>query len=244
MDWGDVQPEHPRGVELDASSHLTLDIYDNAMLVIAINDYIKLLGGEAQARHWVATRDDLKHNIRKHLRDARRQKFIPHVYLGKSPFPKDFDESGVFYHGGTVVAIEAGLLSGEEIRASLAQLRANVAEAGAGSIALTLYPVYPAGTFQYPSMVPWGYQNGGDWCWFGARMVQQLARHSFVEEAYRELKPMVSRVVRHGDFHEWWSRDNQPRGSKQYRGSAGVLGKAIAQLLAWAEANAETEERK
>jgi hypothetical protein len=70
-------------------------------------------------------------------------------------------------------------------------------------------------------------------------MVRQLARHGFVEEAYRELKPMVSRVVTHGDFHEWWSRDNQPRGSKQFRGSAGVLGKAIEELLAWAEANAD-----
>jgi hypothetical protein len=68
-------------------------------------------------------------------------------------------------------------------------------------------------------------------------MIQQLIQRGFVREAYEELKPMVVRVRKHGDFYEWWSLDNQPRGSKQYRGSAGVLGKAIEQLLAWAEAN-------
>lgn len=89
-----------------------------------------------------------------------------------------------------------------------------------------------------------GRQNGGDWCWFGGRMIQQLAKYDLIEDAYRELKAMVSRVVKAGDFHEWWSRDNQPRGSKQFRGSAGVLGKAIEQLLAWAEANAKKEATK
>ena len=34
VDWGDVQPEHEWGVELDESSHRTVDIYDNAMLVV------------------------------------------------------------------------------------------------------------------------------------------------------------------------------------------------------------------
>lgn len=75
-------------------------------------------------------------------------------------------------------------------------------------------------------------------------MIQQLAKYDLIEDAYRELKAMVSRVVKAGDFHEWWSRDNQPRGSKQFRGSAGVLGKAIEQLLAWAEANAKKEATK
>jgi hypothetical protein len=34
VDWGDVQPESPWGVEMDAQSHRALDIYDNAMMVI------------------------------------------------------------------------------------------------------------------------------------------------------------------------------------------------------------------
>ena len=235
-DWGDVQPEHSWGVELDESSHRAIDIYDNAMFVIAIENYLQLVGEDSSAAaRWKVVRDDLKRNVRKHLWDATQQKFIAHVYLAGSPFPKDFDESAVYYHGGTAVAIEAGLLTREETIRSLEQMRANVRQAEAGSIGLTLFPTYPKGAFKNPSMVPYGYQNGGDWCWFGGRMIQQLIRQGLIADAYRELQPMVARVRRSGDFHEWWSRDNQPRGSGQFRGSAGVLGRAIEMLLTWAE---------
>ncbi len=239
-DWGDVQPEHVWGVELDKGSHLTLDIYDNAMLIIALDNYIAMLGDRAaSSSRYREIRHKLAANVRKHLWDVQRQKFIPHIYLHGSPFPKDFDEHAVFYHGGTAVAIEAGLLSHDEIASSLHQMKLNVRHAGASSIGLTLYPTYPAGSFKNPSMAPYSYQNGGDWCWFGGRMIQQLVRNGFIQEAYQELQPMVVRVNRHGDFHEWWSLDNQPRGSGQFRGSAGVLGIAIQQLNAWAGRNAE-----
>jgi hypothetical protein len=239
-DWGDVQPESPRGVRLDESSHRALSIYDNAMLVIAINDYLRLLGGDAhETARWKTICDGLKLNIRKFLWDAKRQKFIPHVYLAGSPFPKDFDENAIFYHGGTAVAIEAGLLTRREVLHSLDQMDADVRAAGAASIGLTLYPAYPEGFFKNPQLRdPYSYQNGGDWCWFGGRMIQQLVRLGYIAEAYRDLQPMVGRVVRTGGFHEWWTRDNQPRGSGDFRGSAGVLGQAIEMLQAWANSSA------
>ncbi len=236
-DWGDVQPESPWGVELDSQSHRALDIYDNAMLILALNDYLDLLGERSpSAPKWGQVRDELKRNVRAHLWDARKQKFIPHIYLAGSPFPKDFDESAVYYHGGTAVAIQAGLLSPEEVRHSLEQMVANVRAAGAASIGLTVYPPYPEGFFKNPQMrSPYSYQNGGDWCWFGGRMIQALIQYGYISEAYRELRPMVERVKRTGGFHEWWSRDNQPRGSGEFRGSAGVLGRAIELLQASAE---------
>jgi hypothetical protein len=237
LDWGDVQPESPRGVRLDASSHRALSIYDNAMLLIAINDYLELPGNDAHATaHWKIIRDELRRNIRKHLWDAKRQKFIPHVYLAGSPFPKDFDENAIYYHGGTAVAIEAGLLTRAEVAHALERMDEDVRLAGASTIGLTLYPPYPDGFFKNPqTRVPYTYQNGGDWTWFGGRMIQQLVRYGFIAEAYRDLKPMVDRVKRTGDFHEWWTPDNQPRGSAQFRGSAGVLGLAIEMLQAWAQ---------
>ena len=238
-DWGDVQPESPWGVTLDVNSHRALDIYDNAMLVIALNDYLQLLGKNApEAAHWEGARDELKRNIRRYLWDTKRQKFIPHVYLAGSPFPKDFDENAIYYHGGTAVAVEAGLLSREEVGRALDQMVADVRAAGAASIGLTLYPPYPEGFFKNTQMrEPYSYQNGGDWSWFGGRMIQGLVEQGYISEAYRELKPMVERVQRVGGFYEWWSRDNQPRGSSDYRGSAGVLGRAIEMLQAWAEQN-------
>jgi hypothetical protein len=236
-DWGDVQPESPWGVALDANSHRALSIYDNAMLVIALNDYLQLLGeNDPDADRWTTVRDQLKKNIRHYLWDAKKQKFIPHVYLAGSPFPKEFDENAIYYHGGTAVAIEAGLLTHQEAARSLDQMDANVRAAGAASIGLALYPPYPEGFFKNPQMRhPYSYQNGGDCCWFGGRMIQDLVREGYIAEAYRELRPMVERVKRTGGFYEWWSLDNQPRGSTEYRGSAGVLGQAIEMLQTWAE---------
>lgn len=239
VDWGDVQPEHEWGVVLDHSSHRAIDAYDNAMFILAINSYLGLLDEDDQGRrHWTRLRDEVRQSFRRHLWDGKRQKLVPHLYLEGSPFPDDFDEGVTWYHGGTAVAIEAGLLSRDEIRWSLERMRRNVREAGASSIGLTVYPPYPEGLFRNPAMAPWHYQNGGDWSWFGGRMVQQLIRHGFVEEAYEELKPMVSRVLEHGDFREWWTRDNDPRGARRFRGSAGVLGRAIQMLLDWAEVRA------
>jgi hypothetical protein len=240
IDWGDVQPEDSPGVALNAHSHRALTVYDSAMLVIALNDYLRLLGEDApETRHWTKIRDKLKHNIRKYLWDKKKQKFIPHVYLAGSPFPKDFDEEDILYYGGTAVAIEAGLLTHEETGRVLEQMEAGVRAAGAASIGLTIYPPYPLGFFKNPQLTkPYTYQNGGDWCWFGGRMIQQLVVQGYPAEAYRNLQPMVERVIRVGDFHEWWSRDNQPEGSGKFKGSAGVLGKAIEMVQAWAREQA------
>eukprot|EP01121_Diplochlamys_sp_Union-15-3_P017559 TRINITY_DN6206_c0_g1_i1.p1 TRINITY_DN6206_c0_g1~~TRINITY_DN6206_c0_g1_i1.p1 ORF type:complete len:251 (-),score=33.01 TRINITY_DN6206_c0_g1_i1:161-913(-) len=40
VDWGDVQPEDNPGVLLNNLSHRAIDIYDNAMFVIAIKNYL------------------------------------------------------------------------------------------------------------------------------------------------------------------------------------------------------------
>ncbi|NUM55815.1 MAG: hypothetical protein HUU46_19415 [Candidatus Hydrogenedentes bacterium] len=115
-------------------------------------------------------------------------------------------------------------------------LRFAATAAGAASIGLTMYPPYPAGYFKNPAMAkPYSYQNGGDWTWFGARMIRQLVRYGFAEDAYRELIPMAQRVIDNDGFHEWYALDNSPRGSGQYRGAAGVLYTAIRDLRAWAE---------
>jgi hypothetical protein len=128
------------------------------------------------------------------------------------------------------VAIEAGLLTPEEILTSLEKMQANVEAAGAGSIGITLYPAYPDGFFLNPSMHAYGYQNGGDWTWFGARMIQQLISYGFLEEAYENLQPMIKRVKDNQGFYEWYTVENQPHGSGTFRGSAGVLYTAIRML--------------
>lgn len=241
VDWGDVQPEHEWGVVLDDNSHTAIDIYDNAMFIIALNNFLELAGENFQdVERWTNIRDSIIYNVRQYLWDESRHKFIPHIYIDGSPFPDDFDEDRIYYHGGTAIAIEAGVLSPDEIRLALYDMRNNVRFAGAASIGLTIFPVYPAGYFKNRSMGPYSYQNGGDWTWFGGRMVQQLVANGFIEDAYNELLPMVERVRENDGFYEWYTVDNEPRGSGTFRGSAGVLGKAILMLQEWARGDSET----
>jgi len=230
IDWGDVQPEHEWGVVLDSSSHPAIDIYDNAMFVIAINNYLSMINDPKKKKQWLQTRDQLSKNIRTYLWDASKQKFIPHLYLKGSPFPASFDENAIYYHGGTAIAIEAGLLSKTEILAAYKQMQHNVKEAGAPSIGLTVYPVYPKGFFKNTWLVPYYYQNGGDWPWFGGRMVQQLIANGYYKEAYEALSPMLNMIIKNNGFSEWYDLKATPQGSGQFRGSAGALWKAIAMM--------------
>lgn len=235
VDWGDVQPEHEWGVVLDESSHKAIDIYDNAMFVTALKNYTELVGPAGlNYEKWTNQVVHIRKNVREYLWLPLIHKFIPHIYLDASPFPAWFDEYRIHYHGGTAVAIGADILGQKEIATVYNHMVNNMHFAGAASIGLTLYPPYPDGFFKNPSMKPFSYQNGGDWTWFGGRMIQQLIKYGFIAEAYNSLQPMVTRVIANDGFYEWYSVENEPRGSGTFRGSAGVLGKATTMLMDWA----------
>ncbi len=220
-DWGDVQPEHDWGVFLDDNSHLAIDIYDNAMFLIALDNLMELV--PKTAKKWQPIHDSIAKNSMKYLWDEKNQKFIPHLYLKDSPFPASLDENKIYYHGGTAMAILSGLLNKEQIKISLDKMIKNVKKSGAGSIGLTLYPPYPEGSFKNKGMYPYGYQNGGDWTWFGGRMIIALAENGFMKEAYEQVRPMLDRVIKNNGFFEWYTVDNKPKGSATFKGSAGVL---------------------
>lgn len=235
-DWGDVQPEDSPGITLNDASHPSISIYDNAMLTLALVDLQtleKTAGRDASA--WAARERDLRSAVRAYLWNGTQ--FVPHIYLDKgSPFPADFDESRIYFQGGTAVAIQAGLLLPAEVDQAFARMIKNKTDSKSGSVGVSLYPPYPAGLFQNTEYMgaEYQYQNGGDWPWFGARIVQQMVAHGQVRLAYQELAPMLSRVVRDDAFYEWYTPDGLRRGSGDYRGSAGEIVKAIDMLQAWA----------
>lgn len=238
-DWGDVQPCTDNVVDIDSTTDFAIDIYDNAMLIIALDDLCRVAPDDPDVPSWKQWAKSLRKNVRKYLWDKKNQKFIPHIYLDKSPIPADFDESKVYYHGGTAVAIEAGLLSKKEIAISNQKMLENVKQSGMPTIGLTLYPVYPEGFFHGGMAKPYVYQNGGDWTWFGGRMIQQLIRNGFVQEAYDEVRPMIDRVIKNKGFYEWYGPGNRPDGSGRFKGSAGVLSKAIEMFQEWSRQQLE-----
>lgn len=238
QDWGDVQVEGGAVVDIDEKTHWSVDIYDNAMFVIALKNMIDFSVTPEEKERWKNLKVQVEKNIRTYLWDKKRMKFIPHLYLTDSPFPADFNENDIHFHGGTAIAIEAGLLSKKEIAAVNQQMLENVKLSGAPSIGLTLYPPYPEGIIKDSnSSKPYIYQNGGDWTWFGGRMIQQLIANGFVNEAYIEIRPMIDRVIANNKFYEWYDINGKPRGSGDFRGEAGVLSKAIKMLREWAKSN-------
>jgi hypothetical protein len=237
VDWGDMQAQQGWGVAINDKTKWAISIYDNAMFLMAINDFISIAPKDYHSQvNWPKTASALKKNIRRHLWDAQAQKYIPHLYLNGSPFTNDFDENKILYTGGTACAIQAGLNSQREIININRQFLGAITREPYATIGMTVSPPYPLAAF--PDVPPYTYQNGGDWAWFGGRMVQSLVAHGLVKDGYAELSPMIDRVIRDKGFYEWYDvKTGKPEGSGDFRGAAGVLHDAIQQLRAWAKAH-------
>ena len=64
-DWGDVQPGHVWGVYMDENTHRAIDIYDNAMMIIALDNLMELLP-DAKLK-WEPIRNSIAKNARQFL---------------------------------------------------------------------------------------------------------------------------------------------------------------------------------
>ena len=234
IDWGDVQPETGWGVAINEKTKWAVDIYDNAMFVIAIQDFLAMKpAGYKTAKNWEQVAAGIRENVRKYLWDGSAQKYIPHLYLDGSPFSARFNEKEILYTGGSACAVLAGFHTKKEIAAINRQMTAAASKEKFATIGITVYPPYPAKEF--PNMHPYVYQNGGDWTWFGGRMIQALTENGFIQEAVDELVPMTRRVIANNGFFEWYDvQTGAPKGSGNFRGEAGVLFDAITLLKKWA----------
>lgn len=61
-------------------------------------------------------------------------------------------------------------------------------------------------------------------------MVTELIKYGYIKEAREALLPMLERVVKYNDVHEWYTLENEAKGSGSYRGTAGVLWETICAL--------------
>ncbi|APY11529.1 hypothetical protein BWZ22_09860 [Seonamhaeicola sp. S2-3] len=228
IDWTDVQPETIWGVFTTEDTHWCVDVYDNAIYVLAINEYLKWIK-EDQEKHkfWTNEKEFITKNVRKHLWDEKRQKFFPHKYIEDSPF-SGFDEDEIYYLGGTVYGIQAGFLTEEEIESCYKKMLAIKDLSGAMTVAIINYPPYPYKSFANKDTKPYIYVNAADWTWWGGRTIETMIKTGHLELAYQEINPFLDRVIKNEGFYEWYSViDHQPHGSNTFLGAAGALGKAI-----------------
>src|SRR6202012_59172 len=101
-----------------------------------------------------------------------------------------------------ICAMAAGFNTPVEIRHINDQLVSMAGKVPHATVGITVYPPYPSKEF--PNMPPYTYQNGGDWTWFGARIVAVLLANGQARDAYQELTPMIARVLVNKGFFEWY----------------------------------------
>ena len=80
-DWGDVQARDPWGVKLDDQSVISMDIYDNAMMLLAIENYLEMYNDPGAITKWKEVYRLIKGNVRKYLWDEKSQKFKPPHFI-------------------------------------------------------------------------------------------------------------------------------------------------------------------
>ncbi|WP_449436592.1 GH36-type glycosyl hydrolase domain-containing protein [Pedobacter steynii] len=72
-DWGDVQPNDDFGCDWNNLSNEAIDVYDNAMLIIALNYLQEMTTDKNQKANWAELQKSVKANVRKHLWDEKRK---------------------------------------------------------------------------------------------------------------------------------------------------------------------------
>jgi hypothetical protein len=233
-DWGDVSPAHAdqHAIYLDERTPLVAGLYTNALFVEAarcLAGLHEVLDDGDGRRLWTGAADKVVAAANRHLWQAARGFYRMHLPLAPSALP---DDSAVFATGGNATAILSGIADGRQARRILAVADERRRRFAVSTIAGTLLPPFRAGLFLHPAMrEPWSYQNGGQWDWFGARLVLAAFQRGESGLARRWLAELAQKAERNGGLHEWHTRDGQGRGSPTYAGSAGMLAAAVFEGL-------------
>ena len=233
-DWGDVSPAHPdqRAIYLDDRTPLVAGLYTNALFVEAagcLGDLHQAAADVPGAQRWRSTAAAVKAAVNRSLWQETRGFYRMHLTLAGGGPP---DDSGVFATGGNATAILSGVADGVKARRILAVAEQRRRRFAVSTIAGTLLPPYRAGLFAHPVMrEPWSYQNGGQWDWFGARLVLAAFESGEAALARRWLGALAAKAERNRGLYEWHTRDGLGRGSPTYAGSAGTLAAAVLEGL-------------
>jgi len=230
-DWGDVDPEDAdqKAIYADEQTRWTTDIYDQSMCYEACRELaamLRALAVQDRADSWEARALSIQGATNLHLWQEDKGFYRVHIHL--DPFPHDFDEDGMFAMGGNAQAMISGLADPAKAQRIIQAAIERQDQFGMSSICGSLLPPYPAGFFKHPGMdEPYEYQNGGQWDWFGGRLVLAMFENGFSSIAREKLIQIIRKDVRNGGLFEWDTRGGDGRGSDDYAGSAGSLARAL-----------------
>ncbi|MFW6160259.1 MAG: MGH1-like glycoside hydrolase domain-containing protein, partial [Acidobacteriota bacterium] len=230
-DWGDIDfvDSDEKAVYVDEKTHWTADIYDQSMFYQAclnLAEMFSSLGEMEKAEFWRKKAGELKQAALKHLWQEEKGFFRIHLHL--NDLHHDFPENDILAMGGNTMAILSGLAGNERAKDIITRILQRQEELGISTISGTLLPPYPAGTFQHPLIdQPYEYQNGGQWDWFGGRLILAMFENGFSWEAQKKLEEIIKKNLKNKTFFEWDDKEGTGRGSEDFCGSAGSLALAL-----------------
>ena len=230
-DWGDVEigDADQNAIYAGDSTHWTADIYDQGMFVEAARALSALqarLGDKKRSELWSERARTVCASADRRLWQEERGFYRMHVHLDDLTHP--FDEDDIFAMGGNVQAIRAGIAGDARALRIMRTALDRQQKFGISTASGVLLPPYPAGFFKHPALdEPYEYQNGGQWDWFGGKLVLEMFKRGLARTARAKLLEIARKNIANGGLYEWDAKDGTPRGSDFYSGSAGSLGQAL-----------------
>lgn len=235
-DWGDVSPVYPdqRAIYMDARTPVVVGTYTNAMFFSAARQLAELYratGNQAKVDYWNSRSARTKESINKYLWQQEKGFYRIHLLI-KPEVSAGHDSSNIFAMGGNAVAVLAGVADDNQARRIFSIALKRRQDHGMSTIAGTLLPPFPRGFFKHPAVSEeYIYQNGGQWDWFAGRLLLTQFERGESQQAYRGLVELAQKASRNNGLYEWHTRDGEGKGSRDYAGSAGALGAAVAMGL-------------
>ncbi len=230
-DWGDVDMNEPdqKAIYVDEKTHWTADIYDQSMIYQACENLASIFESLSQRKKssfWQKKADLIKRRTQKWLWQEKKGFYRVHLHLDS--LVHAINEQDIFALGGNTQAILSGLADEKKSKRIIEQALSRQKSFGLSTISGVLLPPYPKNFFKHPMMDdPFEYQNGGQWDWFGGKIVHSMFEHGFSSQAREKLLEIARKNIANGGFFEWDSRDGTGKGSDYYSGSAGSLSKAL-----------------
>jgi hypothetical protein len=233
-DWGDVSPLYPdqRAIYFDAKTPRTVALYTNVMVASALECLANLEPSSPAGTRLLSRAQALRSRIGRLMWIQDRGYF--RIRLPLNPAPKGFeDDDGRFALGGNALAVLNGVADDEQAASIFKVVEGLRATGSSATISTTLIPPYAALVFQHPSMrEPHRYQNGGQWDWFGAAMVEAEFTRGHSEQARRHLDQIASRILKGGGgINEWYATDGSPQGSASYAAAAAAIHNTVVNGL-------------
>ena len=240
-DWGDVSPLYPdqRAIYLDAHTPRTLSLYANVMAYAALQCLSTLEGPKGRRKALAERALKIKEQVRSLFWMPDRGTFRIRRTLDKAP--KGFEDDGQrFALGGNALAVLFGVADDAQAASVFEAAESLRVLHKFSTISTVLIPPYAAGVFQHPIMrEPFEYQNGGQWDWFGAALIQAEFERGYSERARLHLGQMAARILaKGGNLHEWYAQDGSPKGSPAYAASAAAIHNVVVKGLLGVSASA------